>query len=122
MKIKEACPFCKLFSPYVDIIYSPGSPKKYRVVCSGCDAQGPKANTESLAVEFWDKRASLWQLMDNLDPRKHKNALAVCSDGDMYVIMHTHFGWTYDEYSSVDLSLFTHWMPLPELPGIQEVE
>ena len=58
-----------------------------------------------------------WQPMDELDSNKHKTALAVCSNGDMFVILHAHFGWTYDEYSSVDLSLFTHWMPLPAPPS-----
>lgn len=59
MEIKEACPFCKLFFPYVATIYSPGNPKRYAVECNGCGAQGPKAMTERMAIKLWNEGAAL---------------------------------------------------------------
>jgi len=55
MKEPKSCPFCGIVAT-MGVQEDDGS--KFWMVCMVCDAQGPKADVQDLAVWEWNKRKS----------------------------------------------------------------
>ena len=101
------CPFCggKICRPDSDF-------KGSWVLCFGCLARGPRANTAEEAVEKWNTLGDQWVSVEDRLPGESGNYYT--ADNELYI------GSNFFSVSKNDFYDYageiTHWMPLPEPP------
>ena len=108
MKI-NSCAFCggKICRPDSDF-------KGSWVLCFGCLARGPRANTAEEAVEKWNTLGDQWVSVEDRLPGMWWHVMAHSCG-----VTHRAFIDKNEKWSSVDNGVLlnvTHWMPLPEPP------
>ena len=107
------CPFCggKICRPDSDF-------KGSWVLCFGCLARGPRANTAEEAVEKWNTLDDQWVSVDDRLPDVEDPVLALCLRDEVIVADY----YNHNEWHDLGNDHFylegtvTHWMPLPEPP------
>ena len=115
MKI-NSCAFCggKICRPDSDF-------KGSWVLCFGCLARGPRANTAEEAVEKWNTLGDQWVGVEDRLPEELESVIGYGNyhdGGDL----HGEVFFSMDEWMSVRTEPefkgvnVTHWMPLPEPP------